>query len=570
MNSNAIMSLFLVLVYYNFQSTVYGNGDPDRVRKLREVLEGVTFHEDKASVIIDKDHLKSSPECGYLPDKTKNAHGSSRIANARESDQHYPWMILIKRDNAVDKISGIGASYCGGAIISQTVAITAAHCICGSDKDTPDHLRQFTDCASGSHRTATNPLNEIRRKQDTQYHNEIIAGVGDKDKRRLIEIDIPIAYVMGDTFIYGEMTTSDVFDIGLVMTKDKSRNGKRFYTHTTPEGDIKVGSLCLAAKKDTHPHMYEGQIVTVGWGIRYSEVKDPTSIGGTKPQSNNHSCTTNEFGPRHGVLQHCNVDHVEWTIRNGCRRKEMPNGYDAKKCDKYSKQAEKAIKREVNKMRDSTISDLWTLTNKFEIIPSKKRKRIGFGSKIRRICYKSILFLDPGWCYVDDDNGHRTNQWGFCGSSCDFLGQSGSTSPNYYHKMVWGFPRVAPAKCKLPYIRGRPIPHDSNYFKPWYICVVSPAPSTSVFTFKENPFGRLNFRSAEKEDTTESGYKQPCFGDSGSGHFMRETKKKKWALVAIHSYGMGDYCGFDSHAITTAHPRVLEWIKLHSHIPKSP
>ena len=91
MNSYAI--LFIVLIYNNFQSIAYGKRDPERVRKLREILEGVSVDEDKASVVIDKDHLKSNPECGYLPEKTKNAHGSSRIANAQESDQHYPWMV---------------------------------------------------------------------------------------------------------------------------------------------------------------------------------------------------------------------------------------------------------------------------------------------------------------------------------------------------------------------------------------------------------------------------------------------------------------------------------------------
>ena len=91
----------MVLIYNHFQLIVYGTGDSERVRKLREILEGVTVHEEKASVVIDKDHSKRNPECGYLPDKTKNTHGSSRIANAEESDQHYPWMILITRNNAV-------------------------------------------------------------------------------------------------------------------------------------------------------------------------------------------------------------------------------------------------------------------------------------------------------------------------------------------------------------------------------------------------------------------------------------------------------------------------------------
>ena len=552
-----------MLIYNHFQSIVYGKIDTDRVGKLREILEGVNVDEDKASVVIDKDHLKRNPECGYLPEKTKNAHSSSRIANAEESDQHYPWMILIKRDNAIDKNSG----NCGGAIISQTVAITAAHCICGSDKDTPDQLRQFTDCARGSHRTATNPLNEIWRKQYTQYHNEIMAGVGDKDQRRLSKIEIPIAYVMGDTFQEINAQAGINFDIGLVITIDGSGNGRRFYTHTIPRGDIKVGSLCLAAKKINAPHMYEGQIVTVGWGARYSEVKDPTNF--ILPQANNHSCTTNEFGPPSAAFKHCNVDHVflnKNRMFDGCRRKEMPTGYDLQKCDEYFQKAEKAIEIEVRKMSDSTIPDLWTLTNKFEIIPFKKRNIIGISSEIKTICYKPRLFSDLGWCYVDDDKGQRTDQWGFCGPSCDFLGKFGSSIPNIYHKMVWEFPPNPPAGCKILRLDS----HDSRHFKPWYICIVSRAPSTSIFQFKENLFGTLNFRSADKEDSAKSGYQLPCFGDSGSGHFMRETNEDKWALVAINSYQEGQYCGFDEHAITTVHPRVLEWIKLHSNIPNSP
>ena len=138
----------------------------------------------------------------------------------------------------------------------------------------------------------------------------------------------------------------------------------------------------------------------------------------------------------------------------------MPKGYDSKECDKYFKQADKAIKREVHKMADSTILDLWTLTSKFEIITSEKRKFIDLGSKIRSICYRSRLFFDHGWCYIDDEDGHRTDQWGFCGSSCDLMGEWGSTFPNIYHKMVWGFPPDTPASCKLQNIPGEPDPHD--------------------------------------------------------------------------------------------------------------
>merc|ERR1711994_782000 len=98
-------------------------------------------------------------------------------------------------------------------------------------------------------------------------------------------------------------------------------------------------------------------------------------------------------------------------------------------------------------------------------------------------------------------------------------------------------------------------------FKPWYLCIVSRSPQTSVFKFKIDEENEMKFRNAYKEEPTSAGYQLPCKGDSGSGHWMYNSKEKKRALVAINSHVEGEVCGTDSHVITTVHPDVLNWIK---------
>ena len=59
--------------------------------------------------VIDPNHLKNNPNCGEVPEKME-----SRIANAKESDVHYPWVI-----NVVRKFKEEVIYMCGGAIINQ-------------------------------------------------------------------------------------------------------------------------------------------------------------------------------------------------------------------------------------------------------------------------------------------------------------------------------------------------------------------------------------------------------------------------------------------------------------------
>ena len=416
-----------------------------------------------------------------------------------------------------------------------------------------------------------NPPNEVRsRKSKEICFNEIKAGIGDKDINRQTQINIPVAYVMGTftTFKPGSKRGSagTSFDIGLVITKDKSGKGSVFYQHTLytmeilNQEPIRVGSLCLAAKKESEPYLYEGSVVGVGWGTRYSDVKTAAN----QPKANTHSCTTNEFGPSSATFRHCNVDDVLLHPYGAeCKRHDMPNGYDAQKCEKYLEEAEKAIEIKFRNYDDSlrtTMYDIWKRTNKFEILPFVTRSGEEVG--IRYMCYKQQLFDDHGWCYVDLNN----NEWGFCGSSCEFLNIQNppDTIPATYHKMIWEYP-------PRPNIQSRcdPTYHSPANFKPWYICVEPLAPQVSVFQFKRigiHYSTKLEFINPSKEDPVRAGYQLFCKGDSGSGNWMINTNENKRALVAVHSYDYGQFCGESSHAMSTVHPEVLDWIKRHSKI----
>ena len=296
---------------------------------------------------------------------------------------HYPWVVLVKRHN---KIIPRWHEDCGGSIITQTVAVTASHCICGIPETLksliPDDKKLLVECQGGVDIDfQLLPPNEVTNS------NMLSAIIGNKDKTQGRKVNIFISYVMGSRKKNPNLHRFE--DIGIILTKDLKGNGESFYQHSKPSKNINVGSICLAAEKKNSPYMNEGKVVTVGWGDRYSDVKS-----GEKPEQKKHSCSTNEFGPILGRLRQCDVDDITLDENDwGCDRYDMPAGYDETKCDDYLEKAERAIVKEIGELDESdTLSTLWSLTNKIEVISADER----------HVCYKQNLFIDYGWCYVYD------------------------------------------------------------------------------------------------------------------------------------------------------------------------
>ena len=544
------------------------------IEKLKDIVKGVKISEEEGSVEIDQDHLQKNPECGFIPENSEARSSSSRISNAEESDKHYPWMIFVLRRNSA--MPGFEPG-CGGAIITQKTAITGSHCICGVPEGSPIRpgMEWQAECAGGM----VTDLNLMPSNEITSFNN-LVARIGDKDKQKYQnELPILIAYVMGSNMrqilgIPNPLPVDLYEDIGLLMTVDRG-NGDKFYKHNRPyrQGvNFNVGPVCLAAAKEKAPHMYEGKIVTVGWGRRYDGVKiGPANV----PEQQQHSCATNEYGPIDAKLQHCDVKEITKPRGWGCNRSDMPEGYDTVKCEEYLKQAETSVMSKIKELGGSEmLSTLWSLTNKIEIS--------GGLFHTEYTCYKQKLFDENGWCYVFpwmNKVGGKEKNWGFCGSSCKLM-QAPQTSPSIYHKMVWEYPFKQPTRCPDEY-HNNPDPNQNS--KPYYICMSSFLPKTSVFKFERDGKTKLKFSDAYKEEIEDTfgkltevdkkniGYQLPCRGDSGSGHWMYDSTKNRRALVAITSHGLfdaqiGKFCGGPTHSLLTTHPDILRWIKKFSGI----
>lgn len=230
----------------------------------------------------------------------------------------------------------------------------------------------------------------------------------------------------------------------------------------------------------------------------------------------------------------------------------------------YINKAEVAVRNEISALDGLHIlSELWTITNKIEVITSFPHKKYK--------CYKERRFNEDGWCYVGNFWGkYIAKIWGFCSSSCKLM-NSKDTKPAIYHKMIWEFPGNRGCRVPSQYREGRKL-------EPWDLCVVSLLPQTSVFRLKRDGEGNLKLLFANKEKPEEIfdferaskssniGHQLPCMGDSGAGHWMYDSKTKKRALIAITSYGYGQFCGNDEHAMKATYPSVLQWIKRHSGI----
>ena len=354
------------------------------------------------------------------------------------------------------------------------------------------------------------PPNEIKTIVDNdgvRNGNEIRAGIGNKDKAKLMFIDIRIAYILSK-YKYG---TGE--DIGLIFTQDEKGKGKNFYDFSLSGGPItslgSVGSICLARENPmTAQKHYSGKIVTVGWGLRYSFKPSLGILNYGKPKEFNHTCTTNEFGPTKARFQHCNVDSItkkgigKW----GCNTKSRPPGYDVKKCAKYLKLAEKAIDDEMRKHGGSeVIKQLWSLTSKIEVSRSSTPK----WTHTNYICYKEKTFTDYGWCDVGNRLGFPSwyygyvgKSWGFCSSSCKLMNIGHTTDvsnllPQIYHKAIWQYPAKP-----FPRIKKR-VPR-TNY-PSYYLRFVSYLPQASVFRFKKTrgPGGKLKYLASRKEESEE-------------------------------------------------------------------
>ena len=516
----------------------YTNGIDER--KLQKIIDGISKSDGSSSVVIDAQHLQKNPECGKISTTQTNSPVSSRISNAEETNMHYPWVISVTRQHLYDTTDTMSDTRrCGGSIITKNTAVTAGHCICKSF-----HYSGHPFSCKGGKSPDAPPENEI------SPINEIWVGIGSKDITQQIRVDILVAFVMGSELKNQQIAFRE--DIGLLCSTDKGK-GKFFYEHIPTDGDINVGSVCLAAEKKETPHMHEGKVVTVGWGRRYADTKSPDG----KPKANEHSCATNEFGPISSRLQQCDINDIISSQNNwGCEKVLKPIGYNAVKCRKYLAQAEKAVAKKIDELDGSSmLSTLWSLTNKIKV------SRAYFWDK-KHICYKEKLFNEHGWCYIySNRNTANHKEWGFCSSSCELMNDE-DTKPTIYHKMIWEFPFKQPSRSGVKKA-------------PYYIAISSFLPETSVFEFEKDGKDKLKFSGADKEKVEDAlnlkkfysiGFQLPCKADSGSGHWMTDSRNEQRALVAVTSHGDESYCGSASHAILTSHPSVLQWIKKHSGI----
>ena len=158
--------------------------------------------------------------------------------------------------------------------------------------------------------------------------------------------------------------------------------------------------------------------------------------------------------------------------------------------------------------------------------------------------------------------------------------QDEDTAPDVYHKIIWEYPPKHPSRCPKVFHNNQD-PNDDTM--PYYICISSFLPRTSMFKFEVSGENQLKFLNAynekleeildgkEQSELKNIGYQLPCSGDSGSGHWMYDSEKNKRALVAITSHSASDtetgkYCGVATHSLITTYPSVLQWIKRYSEI----
>ena len=146
--------------------------------------------------------------------------------------------------------------------------------------------------------------------------------------------------------------------------------------------------------------------------------------------------------------------------------------------------------------------------------------------------------------------------------------------------MIWEYPLKNPSSCRR---FSKDNPDSNDHAMPYYVCMSTAFPHTSVFRFERskrkdrlklsdvyNEKREDTFDALSEDDLRNVGYQVPCKGDSGSGHWMYDSRTKKRALVAVNSHSIQNpktnYCGAPNHNLLTTHPNVLKWIKRYSNI----
>ena len=76
-------------------------------------------HASIASNEIDPNHLKAYPFCGRMPRYDDSSAASSRVANSRDSDRRYPWVLYLKRNNLRRVGNILAPSSCTASIITS-------------------------------------------------------------------------------------------------------------------------------------------------------------------------------------------------------------------------------------------------------------------------------------------------------------------------------------------------------------------------------------------------------------------------------------------------------------------